>query len=358
MIKEQPIVFFKTKQTLPEILSPKDLVVYLKTTETCQLNCKHCFTNGTNGRKIYFDPVHTVEWFKKLHNQFPKFNGGSIIFHGGEPFLAPLEDMYYVWEQVSPLWENLSWSCSTNLCYTLTEQHLQFFKTVLKKGFCTSWDKGIRFSNEKQEQLWRKNLEILVNEGHNITLNVSLNKQLLEEDTDELVRWLDTLGVNYVQFERLTYDGSALENQDIFPMNKELDSWFIKMHDSYTRLKPSYKDVLLEGVYSSFNSGVHGGVRCRDCEQKIFTINADGLISGCPNSAVGNSFGHISNKIIDLLTSKGRLNNITCETQRDPRCYSCEVFDICNSDCHQLEWQGDVCAAPKTLMRTLKLEQT
>ena len=353
---EQTIHFVK-KFKLNDILKPKDLVVYLKTTETCQLNCKHCFTNGINGKKVYFDAQKTIDWFHSVYEVCDKFNSGAIIFHGGEPFLAPLEDMYRVWEEVSILWPNLSWSCSTNLTFNLTDEHLKFFKTVFKNGFCTSWDKGIRFSNEKQEQLWRKNLAKVVEEGHNITLNVSLNSELLEMNTDKLVNWLNTLGVNYVQFERLTHDGSALNNTSIFPLNKDLDSWFIKMHNSYQNIKPKYKDVLLEGIYASFDKGIHGGVRCRDCEQKIFTLNADGGIAGCPNAAVGNSYGHITMPFESLLTSAGRINNITCETQRDPRCYTCDVFDICNSDCHQLKWQDDVCAAPKSLMKKIKYSE-
>ena len=350
----QPIVFHKTHASLSDILIPKDLVVYLKTTETCQLNCQHCFTNGVNGKKIYFNPQSTVEWFERLHEECPSFNGGNITFHGGEPFLAPLDDMYYVWDKVSKLFPNLNWSCSTNLCFNLTEDHMQFFKTVLKNGFCTSWDKGIRFENDKQEKLWRKNLQTVVDAGHNITLNISLNKELMQMDTTELVLWLNTLGVNWVQFERLTYDGSALENTHIFPANKDQDDWFIKMHETYQTIKPKYKDVLLEGVYSSITKGIHGGVRCRDCEQKIFTINADGTVAGCPNAAVGNGFGDIFQSIRSLLSARGRINNITCEIERDPRCYTCDVFDICNSDCHQLKWQGDICAAPKTLMQRLK----
>ena len=188
---EQPIVFHR--KDVPDLLVPKDLVVYLKTTETCQLNCKHCFTNGINGRKIYFNPDATINWFQNLHQEISTFNTGSIIFHGGEPFLADLEDMYHTWETVSKLYPMLSWSCSTNLCFNLTDEHRKFFATVLKNGFCTSWDKGIRFETQKQESLWRSNLQTLVNDGHNITLNISLNRELLEMNTQELVRWLDTL---------------------------------------------------------------------------------------------------------------------------------------------------------------------
>jgi len=352
---EQPIIFVN-KREVSGLLRPKDFVVYLKTTETCQLNCKHCFTNGTNGKKIYFDVENTINWFKNVHHHCPTFNSGTIIFHGGEPLLAPIEDLYKVWEEVSVLWPNINWSCSTNLTYNLTEEHLKFFKKVFIKGFCTSWDKSIRFANQKQEDLWLQNLKTVINQGHNITLNVSLNKELIEMDTNNLVEWLNTLGVNYVQFERLTYDGNALDNMDIFPTNVSLNEWFVKMHDSYQTIKPSYKDVLLEGIYMSFNGGIHGGVRCRDCEQKIFTVNADGTISGCPNTAVNNGFGHITQDFMSVLGSNGRINNIQCEINRDSRCYTCNVFDICNSDCHQLKWQNDVCAAPKKLMQRLKKE--
>ena len=39
-----------------------DLMFYIKTTETCNLNCDHCFTNGKNGRKIYFHPESIADW--------------------------------------------------------------------------------------------------------------------------------------------------------------------------------------------------------------------------------------------------------------------------------------------------------
>jgi hypothetical protein len=38
------------------------------------------------------------------------------------------------------------------------------------------------------------------------------------------------------------------------------------------------------------------------------------------------------------------------EKSRNRACYSCPVFQYCGGDCHQLEWEGNVCGAPKTLM--------
>ena len=45
---------------------------------------------------------------------------------------------------------------------------------------------------------------------------------------------------------------------------------------------------------------------------------------------------------------------IACEAARDPRCYECDVFDICGSGCHQLEWDETHCPSPKELFRLLK----
>ena len=37
--------------------------------------------------------------------------------------------------------------------------------------------------------------------------------------------------------------------------------------------------------------------------------------------------------------------------------YFHDVFNVCNGDCHQLDWQDNICAAPKSLMRHLTQEQ-
>ena len=50
----------------------KSAMIYLKTTETCQLDCSHCFTSGSLGRKIYFDVDKTIDWFRRLKNGIPE----------------------------------------------------------------------------------------------------------------------------------------------------------------------------------------------------------------------------------------------------------------------------------------------
>lgn len=333
----------------------KDLLIYLKTTETCNLNCLHCFTNGTNGAKIYWDHVKVADWLKRLSNVSDS-NHVHLEFHGGEPFLADLESLQYVYDNCQGLWPSQSWGMTSNLTFKLTQDKIDFILGPLGARIGTSWDPDIRFANPKQYDLWRKNVQTLRDLGVTIKLFISVTKGTINIEPIDLLEWVKDLGVTELALERLTMNGSAMSNLHIFPSNIEQDSWFLKMHRQSTErgARNWFENEFLESIYSKFETNSNAeGTFCRDCEEKLFTLNADGTIAGCPNSAPEQYFGHIDDSIDDLLVNPKRLQNITCERARDPRCYECEVFQYCNSDCHQLEWQGDICGAPKNLMREL-----
>jgi radical SAM protein with 4Fe4S-binding SPASM domain len=331
-------------------------LIYLKTTETCNLNCLHCFTSGSRGAKIYWDHVKVADWLHRLSKELPKENHVHLEFHGGEPFLADLSSLQYVYDNCKNLWTNQSWGITTNLTFKLTQDQIDFIMGPLGGRVGTSWDPDIRFSSPKQYDLWRKNVETLVNLGVIIKLFVSVTNGTIAMEPIDLLEWVRDLGVKELALERLTMNGSAKSNLHIFPTNLEQDEWFLKMHEQSQQAAARnwFDNEFLETIYSKFESGLtSSGTFCRDCEEKLFTINADGSISGCPNSAPEQSFGHINDDVQQLLYSPKRIENIACERSRDPRCYECSVFQYCGGDCHQLEWQDDICGAPKSLMRKL-----
>jgi len=333
----------------------KDILIYLKTTETCNLNCLHCFTSGSKGAKIYWDHVKVADWLSRLSSEI-KCNHAHFEFHGGEPFLADIESLQYVYDNCQNLWPSQSWGITTNLTFKLTQDKIDFIQGPLGNRIGTSWDPDIRFTSPKQYDLWRKNVETLVNLGVTIKLFVSVTKGTIAIEPLDLLEWVKELGVKELALERLTMNGSATDNLQIFPTNLEQDAWFLKMHyqSQQAGARTWVDNEFLETVYSKFETGfTGGGTFCRDCEEKLFTVNADGTVAGCPNSAPEAAFGTIEQEITTLLTSPQRINNIACERARDPRCYSCDVFSYCNSDCHQLEWQNDICGAPKSLMQAL-----
>lgn len=333
-----------------------NILIYLKTTETCNLNCRHCFTSGSNGAKIYWDHVKVSDWLHRLREARSDATQVHLEFHGGEPFLADLSSMQYAYDNCRDLWPNMSWGVTTNLVFKLDQDKIDFIKGPLGSHIGTSWDPDIRFANPKQYDLWRKNVATLIEQGVTVKLFISVTTGTIAIEPIDLLEWVRDLGVTSLALERLTMNGSAKQNLDIFPSNLEQDAWFLKMHRQSEQhgARDWFDNEFLETIYSKFEQGVSAaGTFCRDCEEKLFTLNADGTIAGCPNSAPEQAFGNIDMTMPELLYSPQRLENIACERSRDPRCYECPVFSKCGGDCHQLEWEEEICGAPKSLMQLL-----
>ena len=157
-----------------------DTLIYVKTTETCNLNCDHCFTSGINGAKIYFNPEAVAKWCNELKELRPQMNT-HFEYHGGEPFLAPVEDLWKFYELTQEKWNgSATYGITTNLVIKLTDKRLEFLDVVCDKRIGTSWDPTIRFDNEKQRELFESNVKLLLDRGYTIKLFVSLTNDTIE----------------------------------------------------------------------------------------------------------------------------------------------------------------------------------
>lgn len=341
--------------TTPTSSLGNDLLFYIKTTETCNLNCDHCFTNGKNGRKIYFHPESIADWCNRVKQYQPNANA-HFEYHGGEPFLAPIEDMWKFYNLTQEHWPNATYGITTNLVHKLTPAKLEFIEKVLDNRIGTSWDPEIRFENQKQIDLFESNIKLLLDRGCTIKLFVSLTRDCVNIEPIKLLEYVKGLGVQEMDIERVTSNGLATKNLSVFPSNVEMQEWFLKMHEQMIEYNARhwFHNGFMENVYAKFEKGfTKAGTFCRDCEQKLFTINADGTIAGCPNSAPTDAWGHVMDDVATSLNAPKRCGIIAEELARDPRCYDCPVYKYCGGDCHQLAWEGDICPAPKLLMKEL-----
>jgi len=347
------------------LLSPS-VSVYLKTTETCNLNCAHCFTSGTNGKKGYFNPKKIISFFKRLQEAYPWVTSVRYLFHGGEPLLAPIDLLYEAHDGLKDIFPHTSFGLQTNLVYPLSPEKKRFFSDIIHPyGFGTSWDYDIRFGSTstldrsrvkaQQLELWESNVRELLRDGHFMTLMVSISKKLIEEmEPREVIEYAAGLGIQNILFERITSDGNAKENSEILPANSLQDEWlhrmFIQTLDN--NLQNKINNLFLSELVEAFVNHRHVGNRCRTCEQSLMTINADGSIAGCPNTAPQDFWGHIDLPIEESIKSTKRMQLITCEAfERNPVCYTCSAFEYCNSDCNKLRWDDSYCAAPKKIWK-------
>ena len=203
-----------------------DLMFYIKTTETCNLNCDHCFTNGKNGRKIYFHPESIADWCNRVKQYQPNANA-HFEYHGGEPFLAPIEDMWKFYDLTQEHWPNATYGITTNLVHKLTPAKLEFIEKVLDNRIGTSWDPEIRFENQKQIDLFESNIKLLLDRGCTIKLFVSLTRDCVNIEPIKLLEYVKGLGVQEMDIERVTSNGLATKNLSVFPSNVEMQEWYV-----------------------------------------------------------------------------------------------------------------------------------
>jgi len=349
------------------MLLSKNIQVYLKTSDTCNLNCGHCFTNGKNGNKNFFDPIQTSLFLKKIIQKY-SVETTRVLYHGGEPMLAPLDDLYKFFDLTKNEIRNISYGIQTNLVYKLSSEKKLFFHEVIGcDGIGTSWDPKIRFGSSRpssaaQElKLWEDNVKELTVENFNLTLMVSLSADVVRNyEPEQIIQYAIDLGFKYILFERITTDGNTVINANVLPQNAEIDDWIYRMYLQTEKHQFHKKigNMFLEEIALSIVNGLHTANRCRGCEQKMITINANGTVSGCPNSATEKKWGTIYDEPEQYINSEKRIHAICSEKQRNSICYTCDLSSICNGDCYKLKWDGLICGAPKKLMRYLKNNKT
>lgn len=327
--------------------------IYVKTTGTCNLNCDHCFTNGRTGDKTQFDTKKTIAWIKEYMSKHPDDTGYHLEFHGGEPFLVPLEKLKEVADEFIDH-PNVSMCANSNLTFRLTDGHVDFIKHYFSSYIGTSWDHWIRWSHPKQVELWKKNLRTLSDHGVGIGLKVSVSTQLIKMTPDWFIDQMEELPVTEISLERLTNDGSAVANPEIFPDNEEQDNWYLALYLRYMERKPKVRirtmDILEKKLKYNL---VKVDTNCRNCEQNLVTINPDGSLSGCPNAAPKLKHATLEQGADVFLGSDGRIGEIAKELTWGDTCLSCDVYDLCGGDCHRLPWQKGRCGGLKNTLRYL-----
>ncbi|MNO14046.1 hypothetical protein D3C76_36860 [compost metagenome] len=327
--------------------------IYVKTTGTCNLNCQHCFTNGKAGDKTPFDPDQVGDWVSDFMSRYPAHTHYHMEFHGGEPFLVPLEKLKRFADRFVDL-PNVSLCAASNLTFKLTDDHVAFIKDYFGGFIGTSWDHWIRWSNDKQFQLWKKNLETLRDNGVGISVKVSVSKQLIAMSPDWLMDQLDSFAVTEASLERLTLDGSAVENPDIFPSNEDQDNWYLALYLRYKERNPRVRIKTLDILETKLQQNVvKVDTNCRNCEQNLVTINSDGSLSGCPNAAAKLHHARLEDGVEAFLVSDGRVEQQAKELTWGDTCITCDVFDLCGGDCHRLPWQKGRCGGLKNTLRHL-----
>lgn len=88
------------------------------------------------------------------------------------------------------------------------------------------------------------------------------------------------------------------------------------------------------------------------CQKLVTTINPDGSLAGCPNTANSCVFGSVFGGI-----DKDKFSSSCCkEDTKNQMCLMCKYFRYCNGECFQLQWDETGCPGLRSVMGRILAE--
>lgn len=311
-------------------------IFYLKLTNRCNLRCMHCYNRYcTAGVDM---PLTVIDKALEYIIQQSQCNKQIVvILHGGEPMLVKTEILDYIISKLK-LCQNIVITMTTNLAYQITDDIQKFFinnHNVLTT-ISTSWDYKIRFA-ENQEDLWKRNLMWLKDIGINVIPIITLTNDLIHDIIpQDLFQFLKNIGVYQINFERLTITGEAKNNLHLKPLNHDVRIWCLNTY------KCSKKENIEVNLFRAIEESIYNnqliGCRQRQCQRCVITINPDGTLAGCPNTADTLTYGNL-----DSIDTNKKEKYCRLEHMFNTECLICPYFKFCNGDCFQLTYDETGC---------------
>ena len=307
--------------------------IYIKTTEQCNLHCLHCYTPAVN-KQIDFDRLdYFLSTINTNENDF-------FILHGGEPLMGDIKKTISLVKK----YNNVNWRITTNLTCELTEEKIDLLKRM--KQVRTSFDIKIRFKNIKNLLRWIRNIKKLSSMNIDLWLNICLSDYVLQKDPIKICDLCKKLKIKTLSFERITRSGRG-EFANFIPSYSKIDDWLCSFFYEYKNYMQYFRCAEFDNIVAGIvqNNKVYRGAEC--CKNTI-TINADGTIGECPDSANNKILGTYNNDIYSILNKKE-----SCKIKNT--CLACNLFTLCHGSC-KAYWGLNECPYPKKLSKVIKNE--
>ena len=301
-------------------------VIYIKTTENCNLRCKHCFVPHISNKM-------TDETFNKVIEQLKNFKNEkiTIIWHGGEPTLIGKEKF----ERFNKtLFENFDVSnidnhIQTNLL-TYDEEWDRIYKKYFNNFVGISYDFDIRFFDKTRpkEKVFWDNVQKLKDNETEFNMIVTITRKVIELGAVKFFNWILDNDIRNIHLERLTKSGYAINHWDeIGFTNKEYNDFMVNLFNLYTIYYNKNKNVrehLHISPFESIMSNVHKSKQfsCAGSCSSFFTFNPDGSVKCCTTTY--RKLGTVNDDIKKLA-----LKNFFDKE----KCHQCEFKKVCKSGC-------------------------
>jgi radical SAM protein with 4Fe4S-binding SPASM domain len=281
-----------------------------------------------------FTPFETVDKYLAAIRKNVNPQKATFYIHGGETFLAPISYLRDITKLIHKHYPDIRKDIvpQTNLTFKIKQDFLDYIREDCYNSLGVSWDADIRFDNKKQEDLFFKNLKILLDEGIRVNISITAQRHLLNYDPIEIAKMFE--GVDSIDFELLTtFDEKT---RDLKPNNKLWADWLDRLVDYYQHNEVSW---CLPQVDLFTKTLIHGQLyecKCNCCDKRTFTLNPNGTVGFCPDRTYIEPQATVDDLTDNwqLFEEKGaKIISEKMFDEQNAMCFSCEHYDICGGNC-------------------------
>ena len=321
------------------------MVLYLKMTDECNLDCTHCY-NETKCKPVpLYDMISFIDRWNLVYKDT------FFVFHGGEPFMRNISDIITLSKHMK------TFRVTSNMTIPLSDEHIEFLKTC--KVRTTSFDIGIRFGSMTNLNRWIHNMKKLYEMDIPLQMTICLTKHILNVSPEKFVRFMKWLPVATVNFEYITYTGRGINIKDIVPKHVEVDHWLLSLYQYMEKHHITREQFnvlnfyqLASAYYRNFSE-----TRCIECCKRMFTVNPDGIISGCPDTAARVSIGNIYQPMDDIQSAISKYVQSKEVSLPRNECMRCKYFTYCNGGCRSVPFDESGCQFPKETFKYINRDK-
>lgn len=329
---------------MTSIRQARRLQLVLKITKYCNLRCTYCYEFNELGDKTRMSLGRIDAMFCNVASAIDSgaISGVECIWHGGEPFLIPLEyfrDIGEIQQRAFPSQNTYQNLVQTNLTI-LPDRHLEFLKhggffQSLGVSFDVFGDHRVDMRGKTRDAVVLNNLEKLMT--HNIHFGaISVLTRGTHAHARQIQKFWSSLGTSfrflpfYLSVDDSQSGRHGLTGPEIVSvMTQSFLDWLAA--ESPVGINPMCEYLVYALEYMA--GGERGTYNPVD-DEVIFVVNVNGDVFGFGHSELYQdnlSYGNLFNeRLVDILQSPSRMAAARRSIKRmDKYCGSCPYFGYC-----------------------------
>jgi uncharacterized protein len=304
----------------------------------CQASCKYCFGPYVGAVMEEQTARETVKFVQSIATETTA-KEISIIFHGGEPLLAPIAVWRVLLDEIKT--RLADYKVKLNLQSNLWNLDDEYLQLLIEHNVAlgTSLDGPQELCDTNRGEGYFERTDAAIQRAHAAGCSVSaiatVTKQTLPH-TQEIAKYFRNRGMSLVLHGALAgmdkQDSPfALTAEDYANMVRGLFPWYIQ---NRKHMQMDTLDHFAKGIVTG-NPGV---CTLRDCFGMFLSISPTGDITSCqrfsgkPDFCLGNIFDHPT--LAQLYDSPAAKRQLARQSKVSGRCGDCDFHPICKGGCY------------------------